>query len=38
MKHGLLVGCHQGLSIKNITYIHDVINNFINKRDKWIKS
>ena len=34
MKHGLLVGCHQGLSIKNITYIHDVINNFINKRDK----
>jgi len=34
MKHGLLIGCHQGLSIKNISYIHDVIINFINKRDK----
>jgi len=34
MKHGLLIGCHQGLSSKNIYYIHDLIINFINKRDK----
>ena len=34
MKHGLLIGCHQGLSLKNITYIHDLIINFVNKRDK----
>jgi len=34
MKHGLLIGCHQGLSLENITYIHDLIINFVNKRDK----
>lgn len=28
MKQGLLIGCHQGLSQKNISYIHSVINNF----------
>ena len=33
MKHGLLIGCHQGLSVKNISYIHNTIINFINKSD-----
>jgi len=28
MKYGLLVGCHQGLSIKDIKYIHAIILNF----------
>ena len=28
MKYGLLIGCHQGLSQKNISYIHSVILNF----------
>ena len=28
MKYGLLIGCHQGLSSKNISYIHSVILNF----------
>ena len=28
MKYGLLVGCHQGLSIKDISYIHKTILNF----------
>jgi CDP-6-deoxy-D-xylo-4-hexulose-3-dehydrase len=31
MKNGILIGCHQGLSINNISYIHKVILNFINK-------
>jgi len=31
MKHGLLIGCHQGLSNKDIEYIHKVITNFIKK-------
>ena len=31
MKNGLLIGCHQGLSMKNITYIHSIILNFTNK-------
>ena len=30
MKNGILIGCHQGLSLKNIKYIHQTINNFIN--------
>ncbi len=28
MKYGLLIGCHQGLSIKDISYIHSIILNF----------
>ena len=31
MKYGLLIGCHQGLKEKNISYIHNVILNFIKK-------
>jgi len=31
MKFGLLIGCHQGLSIKNIKYIHTIMHNFIKK-------
>ncbi len=30
MKNGILIGCHQGLNIKNINYIHKHIKNFIN--------
>jgi len=29
MKNGILIGCHQGLSINNIKYIHDIIYKFI---------
>ena len=28
MKYGLLIGCHQGLSQKDISYIHNVVLNF----------
>jgi CDP-4-dehydro-6-deoxyglucose reductase, E1 len=28
MKYGLLIGCHQGLSVKDISYIHSVLLNF----------
>ena len=28
MKYGLLIGCHQGLSLKDISYIHSVISNY----------
>ena len=28
MKYGLLIGCHQGLSLKDISYIHAVISNY----------
>ena len=31
MKNGLLIGCHQDLSMKNISYIHSTILNFTNK-------
>tara|TARA_Y100000389_G_C17448252_1_gene512977 strand:+ start:533 stop:1744 length:1212 start_codon:yes stop_codon:yes gene_type:complete len=31
MKYGLLIGCHQGLKEKDISYIHNVILNFIKK-------
>tara|TARA_B100000674_G_C37902236_1_gene944302 strand:- start:52 stop:1239 length:1188 start_codon:yes stop_codon:yes gene_type:complete len=31
MKNGLLIGCHQGLSKKQIKYIHTTINRFIKK-------
>ena len=30
MKHGILIGCHQGLSLKNLDFIHKKINKFIN--------
>jgi CDP-6-deoxy-D-xylo-4-hexulose-3-dehydrase len=33
MKNGILIGCHQGLSVKNIKYIHDMIYKFIRKLD-----
>jgi CDP-6-deoxy-D-xylo-4-hexulose-3-dehydrase len=32
MKHGLLIGCHQGLNKKNINYIHKIILKYLNKR------
>ena len=28
MKYGLLIGCHQDLSLKDISYIHSVISNY----------
>ena len=28
MKNGILIGCHQGLSVKNIKYIHNIIYEF----------
>ena len=31
MKNGLLIGCHQGLHIKDIKYIHNLILKFLNK-------
>ena len=31
MKNGILIGCHQGLSLKNIIYIHKQINIFLKK-------
>jgi len=31
MKKGLLIGCHQGLGIKEIKYIHKIILKFINR-------
>ena len=31
MKNGILIGCHQGLTEKNIKTIHKVIIKFINK-------
>ncbi len=30
MKNGILIGCHQGLSIKDLKHIHNKITNFIN--------
>ncbi len=32
MRNGLLVGCHQGLSVKNIRYIHKIIKKYLNIR------
>ena len=34
MKYGILIGCHQGLSITNIKYIHSLIVSFIKKNEK----
>ena len=31
MKHGILIGCHQGLNYKNIKYIHSKILNLVSK-------
>ena len=31
MKNGILIGCHQGLSKKNINYIHTKIYKLINR-------
>jgi hypothetical protein len=31
MKYGLLIGCHQGLGLKDISYIHSTILNFKKK-------
>ena len=33
MQHGLLIGCHQGLKIKNIKYIHNSILDFLKKKN-----
>lgn len=33
MKYGVLIGCHQGLKNKDISYIHKVILNFIEKNN-----
>ena len=33
MRNGLLIGCHQGLSKKDIFYIQSVILNFINSKE-----
>ena len=32
MKNGILIGCHQGLSIKDLKIIHNKIKNFIKKK------
>ena len=34
MKYGLLVGCHQGLNKKDINFIHEKINYFINNHNE----
>jgi CDP-4-dehydro-6-deoxyglucose reductase, E1 len=31
MKNGILIGCHQGLTMNNIKYIHKIINKFLSK-------
>ncbi len=31
MKNGILIGCHQGLSLKDINFVHRTIEKFINK-------
>ena len=31
MKNGILIGCHQGLGLKEINFIHKKVENFINK-------
>ena len=32
MKNGILIGCHQGLSIKDLKLIHNKIKNFIKNK------
>ena len=29
MRNGILIGCHQGLNLKDLDYIHNKINKFI---------
>ena len=29
MENGLLIGCHQGLNLSNLRYIHSVIEKFL---------
>ena len=29
MRNGILIGCHQGLNLNNLDYIHNKINKFI---------
>jgi len=31
MKNGILIGCHQGLNVKDIAYVHFKISNFLKK-------
>ena len=31
MKYGLLIGCHQGLDLKSLDKIHNIVKNFLNK-------
>ena len=31
MKHGILIGCHQGLKLKDIKFIHESVSNFLTK-------
>ena len=31
MKYGMLIGCHQGLTLKQIRYVHNSINEFLKK-------
>ena len=38
MRNGILIGCHQGLSIKNINYIHHKIYNFLKKFGTLVKT
>ncbi len=35
MKNGILIGCHQGLSLKHMTHIHKKIDKFLNKFRKF---
>ena len=32
MKNGILVGCHQGLGVKELSYIHKNIEKFLSSR------
>ena len=32
MRNGILIGCHQGLKIENLKYIHRTINHFLKKQ------
>ena len=34
MKNGILIGCHQGLNLKNINYIQNKIYRFISDNNK----
>ena len=34
MKHGLLIGCHQGLKKNNLDFIHKKLSLFLSKQKK----